>query len=167
VEAVVERPKTRRKSGPTKPDWPAIKMLFVTGKTHAELADATGIKIGTIFSRSSREEWDKDRKRVQEIASQSAEKAQVLLASMPERALNWRERVVAVADKSMRVLETEQPATLKEVTGLTAALDHVDKVARRSYGLDDEAGKGNTIVNLGFLQSFPDDPLRAAVIESP
>jgi hypothetical protein len=129
-------------------------MLFATGSTLDELAQSTGIPLGTLCSRSGRENWAADRIRVQELASQARAKSQELVASMPERGKRWVSRVAEQADRGMSVIEKASIETLADVTKVTSALDLVDKVARRSYGLDQDTGANRTIVNLGFLQDY-------------
>ena len=99
---------------------------------------------------------------MQALAKKREEETQVVAVSLKERAEQWPTRVAEIANKGLKVLELENPATVNEVDKLVGVLDKVDKVARRSMGLDEEAAKGgNTIVNLGFLSGFADDPLSA------
>lgn len=153
--ARVRRPKT---------DWPGIRMLYATGVTQDELHKRTGIPLGTICSRSAREGWDADRKRLQELERVQQAKTQELLAAMPERGRRWVSRVAEQTDRHLSVLEAEPIATIKDVDRVIGTLDKVDRVARRSYGLDEEGSGSRTIVNLGFLQDFkPETP----VLEAP
>lgn len=152
-----------------KTDWPSIRMLYATGTTFPALAESTGIPLGTITARSSREGWDTDRKRLKELADQARLKSQELLATMPERAKNWVSRVAEQADRGLRVIEKEPIESLKDVTRVTSALDQVDKVARRSYGLDQDGAVNRTIVNLGFLSDYAPESLgeKPLTIENP
>lgn len=95
-----------------------------------------------------------EREKVQSLVRKRLEETQAVLATMPERAKNWVSRVAAQSDKSLTIIEKEPMENLRDVTRVTSALDHVDKVARRSLGLDEENAGSRTIVNLGFLQDY-------------
>lgn len=137
-------------------------MMFATGTSLRDIAKATGIPDGTLACEAARKKWAADREKVQALAKKQAEETQAIVLSTKEKAELWPTRVAQIADKGLKVLELEQPATLNEVNKLVGVLDKVDRVARRSYGLDEDANKpGNTIVNLGFLSGFADDPLSA------
>ena len=135
-------------------------MMYATGTPLSKIAEATGIKLGTLCAESARKGWTQDRQKVQELVTERAAEAQEIVLTMKEKAEQWPSRVAEIANKGLKVLELEQPATLNEVNKLVGVLDKVDRVARRSYGLDEDANKAsNTIVNLGFLTGFADDPL--------
>lgn len=152
-----------------KVDWAGLRMLFATGTTLDELAKMTGMPMGTIGSRSTRENWNEDRLRLKKLAEEARVNTHKALANMPERGRMWASRVAEQADRGLAVIEREPIETLKDVSRVTSVLDQVDKVARRSYGLDDEAAGQRTIVNLGFLQDYrPDDPVAMpATVEVP
>lgn len=135
-------------------DWAGIRMLYATGSTTEELAISFGIPAGTLRSRTHRENWQADRDRLKKLAEDARAKTHAALASMPERARNWVSRVAEQADRGLKVIEKTSIESLGDVTKVTSALDQVDKVARRSYGLDQDTGANRMIVNLGFLQDY-------------
>lgn len=135
-------------------DWPGIRLMYATGVSIDKLAEKTGIPRGTIANRSVREAWEEDRVKLRMLEDAARDKSIKLLATMPERAKDWVSRVAAQSDKSLTIIEKEPMENLRDVTRVTSALDHVDKVARRSLGLDEENAGSRTIVNLGFLQDY-------------
>jgi hypothetical protein len=66
----------------------------------------------------------------------------------------------------MDVIEKEEITDLRSADKVISLTDKVDKVARRSYGLDDENKGNTTVVNLGFLQDVPPKLVSAEVVEA-
>lgn len=161
VESESTESKPAKKKTVHNVDWHGIRLLFATGTTLEEISENTKIPIGTLHARSSREGWGKDRERVEALAVEAREKTQALIASMPQRGQNWVHRVAQQTDRAMNIIEQEPIETLADVKKVTGVLDSVDRVARRSYGLDEENAANKTIVNLGFLSDFNPDSHRA------
>jgi hypothetical protein len=141
-------------------------MLYATGTSIEELAKVTGIPKGTITSRSSREKWATDKERVQALAVEAAQQTQSTAESLAVRGKLWPNRVTGITDKAMDVIEKESITDLRSADKVISLTDKVDKVARRSYGLDDENKGNTTVVNLGFLQDVPPKLVSAKVVEA-
>lgn len=145
--------------------------MFATGSTHDEIAQATGLSRNTIASRSAREGWAVERAKVEStVAKASQENRELITRTLKQRGSDWQARVATVSEKSLRILEKEEPDTLRGVDKLSTVLEKVDRIARKTFGLDDESAQANTIVNLGFLGEYQpqiasaNPPLTATVI---
>jgi hypothetical protein len=89
-----------------------------------------------------------------------------LRESLAVRGKLWPNRVTGITDKAMDVIEKESITDLRSADKVISLTDKVDKVARRSYGLDDENKGNTTVVNLGFLQDVPPKLVSAKVVEA-
>lgn len=139
--------------------------MFATGSTHEQIAQSTGIKLGTITARSSRESWKLDREKVQAtVEAATRQNRELITRTLKQRGSDWQTRIAGVSEKSLKVIEKEDPDSLKAVDKLATVLEKVDRIARKTFGLDDESAKGSTIVNLGFLGEY--QPVSATVIEA-
>jgi hypothetical protein len=152
---------------PVKVDWPALKMLYATGMSHADIHEQTKIPMGTIAYRSAADGWAEARAQVQEVSNRSLATAQAGIVSKQKRAENWETRVATQADKSLSVLEKENPTDIKSADKFVNVLEKTDKIGRRSLGLESEDSGNKTVVNLGILQDHRAEPIRAEIIDIP
>lgn len=164
---IANRLSTRsKKRSASRTDWPALKMLFATGKTYKDLQEQTGLPLGTLTARGSRDNWDAARKQVQQVADEQLATVQRGLISKTERGEKWQERVENQAIKTLSVLEKQVPTDTKSAGLFIDVLDKTDKVGRRSLGLESESEGSKTIVNLGILQSAVLPTPEPAVLEA-
>lgn len=148
-----------------KVDWPALKMLYATGMSHADIHRQTKIPMGTIAYRSAADNWASAREQVQEVSRRSLATAQAGLATKVERGQNWERRIETQAEKVVAVLETQSPTDIKSAGQFVDVLDKADKVGRRSLGMESEGEGSKIIVNLGVLQESAPQVVRAEVID--
>lgn len=64
---------------------------------------------------------------------------------------NFRERVIAQADKTLGVLEKANPSSVHEADRFAEALTKVERIGARAYGYDREGDR--PIINIGILGS--------------
>jgi uncharacterized protein YjcR len=129
-------------------NWSELRALYVKGVQLSDLSRQTGIPIGTIKARSSREKWAttvaKAEQQVQRIATEQ----------LADSASRWLTRLDKVVHDSLDNLE-EKGVRKLNLKDLQLALDCAEKanrVARQTYGLDsDNASRPRVTVNVAVL----------------
>jgi hypothetical protein len=100
---------------------------------------------------------------VEEIETQKRARATAKVVAQDkvimERALaiadstKFRDRVIAVNEKALKVLEQNEPTSVGEVDRFAEALTKVERIGARTYGYDREAER--PVINIGVLTSGP------------
>ena len=141
--------KTKKVSAST---WEELKIAYVSGNALRELARKTGIPSGTILSRASREGWGKQIQSAKALApvEKSHSIVEAVSATRRERGERYQDRMSGIVEGTLLLLERMDPMERLE---LAAAIDRLDRVGRRSFGLDDlkgDVGSGRPLINLNI-----------------
>lgn len=135
--------KPKRKSPPPKgcTDWKRIRQEWQAGASPTVLAFRHGITYSSVYKRSVKEGWQR---KEPETASQAVIQSQAspVQSAVKERlgrhfigVLDQVETLQqAIREHSSRRLEVE------EIKSLSNSLDTVDRIARRTFGLDSPGG---------------------------
>lgn len=141
-------------------EWAPIRKAWSRGIPVAQIAKEHGVKEMTIYSQANRHKWPK-REAVlkgkiaivdpKEIAQKAVEKSieKAIVEQMPsinnvvrERLNGWFQRVLVTTDKLQSHIDAMADGRLEaeEVKTLSSSLETVDRVARRTFGLDSPGG---------------------------
>ncbi len=127
--------------------WAELRTAHASGLGLRELARNAGIPAGTVLARAQREGWTRQIQQARAIVtapqdSPTVSPAHAAAVSMQERATRHVERMAGLVEKTLPHLEAMEPGAILD---RVEDIDRLDKVARRSYGLDDEQqGQGGT-----------------------
>ena len=137
-------PATRARRRISSTRWEQIKTAYASGIGLREIARSMGIPEGTVLSRSKREGWT----RQVESAKAVVRREDALLAvtpieavamSMQQRGERHIERMAGVSERGVDHIETmDGPEILHSVD----QIEKLDKVARRTFGLNDNPYSG-------------------------
>jgi hypothetical protein len=115
-----------------------------------------GIPEGTILSRAKREGWTQQIKSVKALAkregaSPAVTATEAVAITMQQRGERHRERMAGVSERGVDHIETmDGPEILNSVD----QIEKLDKVARRTFGLDDIPPGGHFTLNVLNLNSL-------------
>jgi hypothetical protein len=155
-----ERPKQEGRRAKGSVDWGAIKKRWNNGESVGEISQATGVKEATIYSHAMRYRWPKrqmlggGRKTTIEapaLVEKAVEKAvetgvatqmPALNAAIREKLSAWFEKVLKTTDRLQSQIDSYADGRLEveEIKTLSSSLETVDRIARRTFGLDSPAG---------------------------
>jgi hypothetical protein len=135
--------------------WEQIKVAYVSGIGLREIARKMNIPEGTVLARAKREGWTREIQNAKalakrEDASPAVTPVQAVALSMQQRGERHIERMANVSERGVDHIETmDGPEILNSVD----QIDKLDKVARRTFGLNDNPYSGFTlnVLNLGSL----------------
>src|SRR5215469_13382482 len=119
--------------------WEQVKTAFASGIALREIARNMGISPGTILSRAKREGWTREiqsatalAKREDALLATPVEAAAMSLQQLCERHV---QRMACFSERGIDHIETMHgPEILRSVD----RIDKLDKVARRTFGLNDD-----------------------------
>jgi hypothetical protein len=140
----------------TNATWAEIRTAHASGIGLREIARNMGIPEGTVLARAKREGWTRDIQNAKALAkredSASAVTATEAVAiTMQQRGERHRERMAGVSERGVDHIETmDGPEILNSVD----EIEKLDKVARRTFGLDDIPPGGHftlNVLNIGDL----------------
>ena len=145
--------------------WAEIRTAYAAGIGLREMARKLGIPAGTVLARAKREHWTGQLQKARTLAGREMQSdaisvMQSAAMTMAERGKRHVERMAGVAEKVMPHVESmEAGAILDRIEDV----DRLDKLARRTYGLEDGNRHGGISLTLNCL-----DPsmLREDVIEA-
>ena len=130
-----------------------MKTAYAGGVGLRELARNTGISPGTILSRAKREGWTRQIQSAKAIVKREdaivTTPVEAVAMSMQQRGARHVERMAGISERGVDHVETmDGPEILNSVD----QIDKVDKVARRTFGLND-AGEQyqETLVSVQIL----------------
>lgn len=129
--------------------WQQIKTAYAAGFGLRELARNAGISENTVLSRALRERWTREIQNAKalvkrEDASPTVTPVQAVAASMQQRGERHIERMAGVSERAVDHVETmDGPEILKSVD----QIEKLDKVARRTFKLDDIPPSGHFTLN--------------------
>lgn len=127
-------------ASPPRTDYGEIRALFVKGFTLKDLAQRYGLKYESLRSRSSRERW------AHTVAVARHTVAQGVNMALRERATGWVGKIDSYVNRHLEHLATLDPSATdpKTLKTLVETAEIVDRMARRTYGLDEQNTPGAT-----------------------
>jgi hypothetical protein len=139
-----------------KSTWAEIRTAYASGIGLREIARNMGIPEGTVLARAKREGWTRQIESSRALAKREDEPLAVtpveaVAMSMQQRGERHIERMAGVSERGVDHIETmDGPEILNSVD----QIEKLDKVARRTFGLNDNPYSGFTlnVLNINSLQ---------------
>lgn len=127
-------------------DYDSAKILHAKGLTIKQISDETGIPYDPLLKYAQRHEWTSDRTKAVQKLSDNVQ------AQLIERSTGHLLKMSGFADKALDNLLTRPIADmpLDDLQTLAQVADTFDRIARRTYGLDQQ-GTSHQHVHLGLL----------------
>jgi hypothetical protein len=132
--------------------WEQIKTAVASGIGLREIARNMGISEGTVLSRAKREGWTQRIHSAKALAKRNdgvvATPIEAVAMSMQQRGERHVERLASVSERAVDHIETMNGP---EILNSVDQIEKLDKVARRTFGLNDIPATGFTlnVLNLG------------------
>jgi len=138
--------------------WAELRTAHASGIGLRELARNAGIPAGTVLARARREGWTARVQAARTLAREAppVDVGHAAAASMAERGQRHLQRVAGIVERTLPAVEAMEPDGILD---RIEDIDRLDKVARRTFGLD-ERGGGAVRVNI-----FAGDPFAVQVVE--
>ncbi len=147
--------------------WQQVKTAYASGIGLREIARNMGIPSGTVLARASREGWTQQLQSIKalakpEDAATAVTPFQAASASMQQRGERHIGRMAGITERGVEHVEAMDGGGILDRIN---EVEKLDKVARRTFGLDTENGNGgNVMVNVALLE-IPPESIRVAEIE--
>ena len=133
--------------------WEQIKTAHASGIGLREIARSMNVPEGTVLAHAKREGWTRDINNAKalakrEDASPAVTATEAVAITMQQRGERHIERMAGVSERGVDHIETmDGPAILNFVD----QIEKLDKVARRTFGLNDNpySGFSLNVLNLG------------------
>jgi hypothetical protein len=137
----------------SKSTWAEIHTAYASGIGLREIARNMGISEGTVLAHAKRQGWTREIQNARALAkredtSPGLTPVQAVALSMQQRGERHVERMAGVSERAVDHVETmDSPEILDSVD----AIEKLDKVARRMFGLNDNPYSSFTlnVLNLG------------------
>jgi hypothetical protein len=139
--------------------WAEIRTAYASGIGLREIARNMGIPEGTVLARAKREGWTREIKNAKALAKRedsapAVTATEAVAITMQQRGERHVERMAGVSERGVDHIETmDGPQILNSVD----RIEKLDKVARRTYGLD-EIKRCGIQVNI-LSGNFSDGPV--------
>lgn len=132
----------------------AAKLVVASGATIKETAERLGLDYEATKKRAWREGWVSGQRIAREAEKQITQQAtQVATSSRVERGQRYEELLSVAAERfAQRAAELDAETLISRA----AAIERMDKVSRRTLGLDAEKPDPNQI-NIALLGSYSDE----------
>src|SRR5262245_42524577 len=134
--------------------WEQVKTAFASGIGLREIARNMGISPGTILSRAQREGWTREIQNAKALARREDARVfpplKAVAMTMQQRGERHVQRMAGVSERGVDHIETMHgPEILRSVD----RIEKLDKVARRTFGLNDNPYSGFTlnVLNINSL----------------
>ncbi len=137
--------------------WGEIRAAHASGVGLRELARTMNIPAGTILARSRRESWSRRIEAAKSLARQASPEIAVVDAvalTLQQRGQRHLRRMAGVVEKTLPHIETMEPDGILD---RIAQVETFDKLARRTFGLNDGAGQTNVMVSVQMLGMRPEE----------
>lgn len=147
--------------------WEQIKTAYASGIGLREIARNMSIPEGTVLARAKREGWTQQIQSIKALAkredvSTAVTPFQAASASMQQRGERHIGRMAGITERGVEHVEAMDGG------GILDRIDEVeklDKIARRTFGLDETGHGGNNVmVNVALLE-IPPERMMVAKIE--
>jgi hypothetical protein len=136
--------------------WEQTKTAYASGIGLREIARNMGIPPGTVLARAKREGWSRQVNNAKALAkrentSTAVTPFQAVSASMQQRGERHVGRMANIVEKTVPHVEAMQPGAILDCID---DVDTLDKVARRTFDLNDAEARGNNVlVNIALLST--------------
>jgi hypothetical protein len=147
--------------------WQQVKTAYASGIGLREIARNMSIPEGTVLARAKREGWTKQIQSIKELAkrddaSTAVTPFEAASASIQQRGERHVGRMANLVEKTLPHVEAMQPGAILDCID---DVDTLDKVARRTFRLDETGHGGNNVmVNVALLE-IPPERMMVAKIE--
>ena len=129
--------------------WAEIRTAYASGIGLREIARNMGIPEGTVLARAKREGWTRE---IQNAKALAVTPVEAVAATLAERGQRHLKRMAGVSERGVDHIGTmDGPEILNSVD----QIEKLDKVARRTFRLDDNplpAGFTLNVLNINSLQ---------------
>ena len=130
--------------------WEQIKTAYASGLGLREIARNTGIPGGTVLARAKREGWTQQIQNAKTLVNHedsalAVTPAEAVAMSMQRRGERHVERMAGISERGVDHIETMDGA---EILNSVDRIEKLDKVARRTFGLNDNPYSGFTLNTL-------------------
>jgi len=138
--------------------WEQVKTAFASGIALREIARNMGISPGTILSRAKREGWTRDIQNAKALSKREdapvVSPVEAAAMSLHQRGERHVQRMAGVSERGVDHIETMHGP---EILNSVDQIEKLDKVARRTFGLnDDDAHNPTAIINIAMLSVDPE-----------
>jgi hypothetical protein len=136
--------------------WSEIRTAYASGIGLREIARYMKIPEGTVLARAKREGWSREIQSAKALAKRedaplAVSPVEAVAMSMQQRGERHIERMAGVSERAVDHVET-MPG--REILASIDGIEKLDKVARRTFGLNDaEARGGQVLVNVALLNA--------------
>src|SRR5436853_1263087 len=136
--------------------WAEIRTAYASGISLHEIARNMNIPEGTVLARAKREGWSRQRDNAKALVKRE-EAAKVITpfeaasATMQQRGERHLGRMASIVEKTMPHVEAMEPGAILDRVD---DVEKLDKVARRTFGLNDDnpyQGFSLNVLSLGDL----------------
>jgi DNA-binding Lrp family transcriptional regulator len=142
--------------------WAEIRTAYASGIGLREIARNLNIPEGTVLARAKREGWTREIKNARALAKRensalAITPVEAVAATLAERGQRHLKRIAGVSKRGVDHIETmDGPEILNSVD----QIEKLDKVARRTFGLNDNPYSGFTlnVLNINSIQLDQDSP---------
>jgi hypothetical protein len=146
----------------SKSTWAEIHTAYASGIGLREIARNMGLPEGTVLARAKREGWTRQIESSKALAKRedtplAVTPVEAVAMSMQQRGERHIERMAGVSERGVDHIETmDGPEILDSVD----QIEKLDKVARRTFRLNDNPYSGFTlnVLNINSLQIDQDSP---------
>lgn len=147
-------------------EWQQVKVAYAGGTGLREMARSLGVPEGTVLAKANRDGWTQEIETAkQQLQSPRPEcvqsgaitqsVAQSVALSMEQRGKRHAERMAGIAEKVVPHVEGMHPG---EILESIHEVEKFDKMARRTYGLD-EAKMNEGMVSMTFIRMHIPDAI--------
>jgi hypothetical protein len=124
-----------------------IKTAYASGIGLREIARNMNIPEGTVLARAKREGWTREIQNAKALAKRedaalAVTPVQAVAASMQRRGERHRERMAGVSERAVDHIEAMRGP---EILSSVDQIEKLDKIARRTFGLNDIPSSGFTL----------------------
>jgi hypothetical protein len=139
--------------------WQQVKTAYASGIGLREIARNMSIPEGTVLARAKREGWTQQIQSIRALAKREDTATAVtpfeaVSASIQQRGERHVGRMANIVEKTLPHVEAMQPGAILDCID---DVDTLDKVARRTFGLDETGHGGNNVmVNVALLEIPPE-----------
>jgi hypothetical protein len=137
----------------SKSTWTEIRTAYASGIGLRELSRNMGIAPGTVLSRAKREGWTREIQNAKALAKReetplAVTPVEAVAMSMQKRGERHIERMEGISERCVNHIETMDGP---EILGSVDEIEKLDKVARRTFAISDDAPNTNVAVNIAIL----------------
>lgn len=130
--------------------WAELRTAHASGIGLREIARNMGIPAGTVLARAKRENWTGRIREARAIVPAAQHRPAVAVVdavavTMQQRGERHLERMAGVVERTLPAVEAMPPAGILD---RIEDIERLDKVARRTYGLNDDGARLGVSVSI-------------------